>query len=426
MPLDIESTPGPHNIVRKEYPNGMTVLVKENFSSPSIVVDGLLRASSADDPAGQEGLSAFTADMLMRGTARRSFAQIFEEIESVGATVDVSSGLNVSSFGAKSLAEDLPLVVDILSDVLRQPTFPVAEIEKVRGEIVTSLEERDNDTRRKAGLTLRELLYPAGHPYARSNEGYLNTVRSISPDDIVNFYRSRYGAKGLLVTIVGAVKAADAFKLWEDKFADWAGAASDRGGLPDAPRLTDRREQRVDLPGKTQSDLIMGFIGPRRSAPDYMAARIGNSILGQFGLYGRIGEAVREKGGMAYYSYSQIEGGVGPGAWRVVAGVAPQNVDKAVKLIREQIKRFHDTRVTPRELADNKSHAIGSMPLGLETNDGVAGVILDMEFYSLGLDYLIRYPDLVNAITADDILAAAKNYLDADHFALAVAGPNSQ
>ncbi|HMA21476.1 MAG TPA: insulinase family protein, partial [Gemmatimonadaceae bacterium] len=110
----------------------MTVLVKENFSSPSIVVDGLLRASSADDPAGQEGLSAFTADMLMRGTAQRSFAQIFEEIESVGASVDVSSGINVSSFGAKSLAEDLPLVVDILSDVLRNPTFPAEEIEKVR------------------------------------------------------------------------------------------------------------------------------------------------------------------------------------------------------------------------------------------------------------------------------------------------------
>jgi zinc protease len=423
MPLDIESTPGPHNIIRKEYPNGMIVLVKENFSSPSVVVDGLIRASSADDPAGQEGLSAFTTDVLMRGTTHRSFAQIFEEIESVGASADVSSGINVSSFGAKSLVEDLPLVVDILSDVLRNPTFPADEIEKVRGEIMTSLEERENDTRRKAGLTFRELLYPKGHPYSRSTEGYLESVRSITRDHIDNFYRSRYGAKGLIVSIVGAVKADHAFKVWEDKFGDWLGATSDRTAMPDAPRLTEAREQRINLAGKTQSDLVMGFIGPRRSAPDYMAARVGNSILGQFGLYGRIGEAVREKGGLAYYSYSQIEGGVGPGSWRMVAGVAPKNVDKAMKLIRDQIKRFIDTKVTARELGDNKSHAIGSMPLGLETNDGVAGVILDMEFYGLGLDYLIRYPDLINSITAAQIQAAAQNYLDAKHFALAVAGP---
>lgn len=426
MPLTKESTPGLHNIIRKEYPNGMIVLVKENFSSPSVVVDGLIRASSADDRSGQEGLSAFTTDVLMRGTTQRSFTQIFEEIESVGATVDVSSGINVSSFGAKSLAEDLPLIVDILSDVLRNPTFPVEEIEKVRGEIVTSLEERENDTRRKAGLTFRELLYPQGHPYARSTEGYLDSVRSIGRDDIINFYRSRYGAKGMLVSIVGAVKADHAFKVWEDKFGDWLGATADRSSMPDAPRLTEMREKRVNLPGKTQSDLIMGFIGPRRSAPDYMAARLGNSILGQFGLYGRIGEAVREKGGMAYYSYSQIEGGVGPGSWRMVAGVAPKNVDKAVKLIRDQIKRFIDTKVTARELGDNKSHAIGSMPLGLETNDGVAGVILDMEFYGLGLDYLIRYPDLIKAVTAAQIQAAAQQYLDAKHFALAVAGPQEK
>ncbi len=425
MPLDIESTPGPRNIVRKEYPNGMTVLVKENFSSPSVVLDGLIRASSAADPTSKEGLSSFTTDMLMRGTTHRSFAQIYEEIESVGASVDVSSGINISSFGAKSLAEDLPLVVDILSDVLREPTFPADEIEKVRGEILTSLEERDNDTRRKAGLAFRELLYPKGHPYSRSTEGYRDSVQSITRDDILNFYRSRYGAKGLMVSIVGAVKAGDAFKIWEDKFGDWIGATTDRVQLLAAPRLSDKRERRIDIPGKSQSDLVMGVVGPTRSAPDFLAARLGNSILGVFGLYGRIGEQVREKGGMAYYSYSQIEGGLGPGAWRVVAGVAPQNVDKTVKLIRAEIKRFCETKVTARELNDNKSHAIGAMPLGLETNDGVAGVILDMELYGLGLDYLIRYPDLINSITAAQIQSAAQQYLDADHFALAVAGPHA-
>jgi len=423
MPLDPESVPNSRNIVRRQYANGMTVLVKENFSSPSVVIDGLVRAGAADDAPGKAGLSAFTADMLMRGTAKRSFAQIYEAIEAVGATVDISSGINVTSFSAKSLAEDFALVVDILAEALQCPTFPEGEVEKERGEILTSLQERANDTRRMAGLTFRELLYPSGHPYGRSVEGYPDTIRSITRGELTQYHRSAYGAQGLIVSIVGAIKTEEAFRMWEDAFGPWIGARVDRGPIPAAPRLTERREKRVDIPGKMQSDIVLGFVGPSRAAPDYLDARLGNSILGMFGLGGRLGEKVREKSGLAYYCYSQIEGGLGPGAWRAIAGVDPRNVDKALPLIQAEIKRMLDTKVTARELKENKSYAIGSMPIGLETNDGVAGVILDMELYGLGLNYLIEYPDKINAITAASIQAAAQKYLDADNFALAVAGP---
>lgn len=423
MPLNPESVPNSRNIARRVYANGMTVLVKENFSSPSVVIDGLVRAGATDDAPHKAGLSAFTADMLMRGTAKRSFAEIYEAIEAVGATVDISSGINVTSFNAKSLAEDFALVVDILAEALQRPTFPDAEVEKDRGEILTSLQERANDTRRMAGLTFRELLYPPGHPYGRSVEGYVETIQSITRDELAQYHRSAYGAHGLIVAIAGAIKAEEAFKMWEDAFGPWIGATVDRGPIPAAPRLTERREKRVDIPGKMQSDIVLGFVGPNRAAPDYLDARLGNSILGTFGLGGRLGEKVREKGGMAYYCYSQIEGGLGPGAWRAIAGVDPRNVDKALPLIQAEIKRMLDTKVTARELKENKSYAIGSMPIGLETNDGVAGIILDMELYGLGLDYLVEYPDKINAITAASIQAAVQKYLDADNFALAVAGP---
>ncbi len=424
MPLNKSDIPGTDNIVRQTYPNGMTVLVKENFSSPSVVIDGMVRAGAADDPIGKEGVSAFTANMVMRGTERRTFAQIYEEIEAVGATVDVSSGVNVTSFGAKSLAEDLPLVTNILADVLQHPAFVAGEMEKQRGETLTDLQERANNTRRMASITFRELLYPADHPYHRSVQGYTETIAAITRDELVNYYRSAYGANGLIVSIVGAVKAEEALRIWEDKFGNWIGAQIDRGLPPSAPRLTERREKRIDIPGKSQSDLVLGFVGPTRSAEDYLDARMANSILGIFGLYGRLGARVREKGGMAYYSYSQLEGGLGPGAWQAVAGVDPANVNKAIPLIQAEIKRMIETKVTPTELKDNKSYMIGSMPIGLETNDGVAGIILDMELYGLGLDYLVNYPDRIRAINAVSVQAAAQRYLDAENFALAVAGPN--
>ena len=419
------SIPGPDSIARREFPNGMTVLVRENFGSPSVVIDGLLRAGAVDEPAEQAGLASFAASCLMRGTERRTFQQIYEEIESIGASVDVGSGLYTSGFGAKSLAEDMPTVIDVLADVLQHPVFPAAEVEKERGEILTELEERAHDTRRMAGLTFRKLLYPAGHPYGRSTTGYIETIQSVTRDDLENFYRAHLGTKGMLVVIVGAVKAKAAFEAWERAFGSWHGADAQahREPVPPVPRLEEARREFAPVPGKTQSDFILGFVGPARTDPDFWDANLGNTVLGVFGLMGRLGTNVRDKLGLAYYSYSRVEGGVGAGPWSLVAGVNPTNVERAVEAMRVEIRRIRDKVVSSKDLADNKAFVTGTLPLRLETNDGVAGTLLDMEFFGLGLDYLERYKDMIYAITPKRIQAATQKYLDPDHYALAVAGP---
>lgn len=419
------SIPGPDSITRREFPNGMTVLVRENFSSPSVVMDGLLRAGSVDERADQAGLASFSAACLMRGTERRTFQQIYEEIESIGASVDVGGGLYTSGFGCKSLAEDMPAVIDVLADVLQHPTFPAAQVEKERGEILTELEERAHDTRRMAGLTFRKLLFPAGHPCGRSTTGYIETIQSITRDDLESFYRAHLSAKGMIVVIVGAVKAEAAFEAWERAFGGWQGAdaQAQREPVPVVPRLEEVRREFAPVPGKTQSDIILGFVGPARTDPDFWDANLGNTVLGVFGLMGRLGTNVRDKLGLAYYSYSRVEGGVGAGPWSLVAGVNPENVERAVEAMRAEICRIRDKAVGSKELADNKAFVTGTLPLRLETNDGVAGTLLDMEFYGLGLDYLERYKDMIYAITPKRIQAAAHKYLDPDHYALAVAGP---
>jgi len=417
------SLPGPDNIQRREYPNGMAVLVKENFTSPVVVVDGVLRFGGVEVMRPQAGLAGFMASVMMRGTQRRTFQHIYEEIESVGATVDVSAGLNVSGFGVKTLAESLPAMLDVLADVIQNPVFPPAEVEKERGEILTDLEERANDTRRMAALTMRELLYPEGHPYGFSSGGYVETIKPLTRDDLERFYRAHVGSKGLIVSIVGALKAEEAFTMWENAFGNWRGADNPITPAPPAPKLADVRRSAVEIPGKTQSDLVMGLIGPARSAPDYFPAVLCNSVLGVFGLNGRVGAKVRVRSGLAYYAFSRMDGGLGPGAWQIVAGVHPANVDRAVALCRAEIKRIQDTRVPARELTENKNYITGSLPLRLETNDGVADQITNMELYGLGLDYVQRYTDLVNAVTPAQVRAAAQKYLDPDAYALAIAGP---
>jgi len=418
--------PGPDDILRVELKNGITVLVRENFTSPSVLIDGVLRGGGLLEPREKAGLATFHAEMLTRGTQKYNFDALFEEVEGIGASLDTSAGGHTYSFGTKSLAEDLPLMLNLLAEVLRKPTFPADHIERVRGELMTGLQMRAHDTRRMASLTFHELAYTPDHPYGRSIHGYPETVKVISRDDILRF-QSNLGPNGAIVVIVGAVKAADAVKLVEDTFGDWQNPAQPSAPVaPPAPPLEDIRRKFVPIAGKSQADVIMGNPGPARIAEDYLAARMANSILGVFGLYGRLGDAVREKQGLAYYSYSQLEGGFGPGAWRISSGVDPANVDRAVETIREEIRRITQEPVTPEELSDNKSFFKGQLVIGLETNEGVAGSIMNIEKFGLGLDYLRRYPDMIDALTTEQVQAAAAHYLNPDAFALAVAGPDTQ
>jgi zinc protease len=170
---------------------------------------------------------------------------------------------------------------------------------------------------------------------------------------------------------------------------------------------------------------MMGVAGPSRFDADYLAASIGNSILGRFGLMGRLGDVVRESAGLAYSVSSSLSGGPGPGPWQISAGVAAQNVERAISLIRRELGRFLEKGVTSRELTDNQANFIGRLPLQLESNEGVAGALINIERFQLGLDYYQRYPDLVRQVTRAQVAATARRFLDPDHLAVAVAGPES-
>ncbi len=417
------SIPGTENITRHELPNGIVVLVCENHSNPSVVISGYLSVGAYDELCEQAGLATFTASALMRGTAHRTFGQVYEELESVGASVGVGAGTYTTGFATKSLVEDLPRVLAILADVLRYPAFVEDEIERLRGEILTDLAERPNDTGRMAGLTFHELVYPPGHPYARSIIGYIETVASLKRNDLAQFYTGGYGPRGMVVAVVGDVETADALAQMEESLGDWEGQGYERNALPEVPRVSEVRERTVLIPGKTQSDIVLGYPGPPRSSPDFLDALLANTILGVFGLMGRLGENVRDEQGLAYYSFSRVDGGPGPGPWRVVAGVNPANVERAIASIRVEIRRLCEDLVDGDELDDNKAFITGSLPLRLETNEGVARTILDMERYELGLDYLKRYAGLIGEISAERVRAVAQRWLDPDAYALAIAGP---
>ncbi|MBE2220534.1 MAG: insulinase family protein [Anaerolineae bacterium] len=416
--------PSPDTIHRHILPNGIIILAYENFASESVVIEGLVRAGTIADPIGQEGLASFTAAALMHGTAKRDFDAIYEDLESVGADLSINGSKHSTDFGAGCLVEDTDLVLDLLAEALRHPTFPPAQIEQVRGQIMTGLTIRANDTQQMATLAFNQLLYP-NHPYGRSSRGYTETIQTITQADLVKFHQSYYGPQDMIICVVGAIAAETAVAKITQAFADWENVAQVKMpavGGQERPLFT--QHTHIHMPDKAQADLILGLPGPARSAPDYLHASLMNTILGVFGMMGRIGQNVREEQGLAYYAYSTLHGDLGPSPWTASAGVAPEDVEQATASILAEIERIQTHPVTTEELADSKAYRTGSLPVSLETNSGLASVIIDMELYNLGLDYLQRFPSLINAITVEDVQTAAQKYLSTDQIAIAVAGPD--
>lgn len=422
QPSALHSLPGPEDIHRAELPNGIVVLARANFNSPSVVITGYLPAGGIFDPDEKLGLADFTASALMRGTAQRNFQQVYNALESVGASLGIGGGTHNASFSGKALAEDLDLLLELLGDALRRPVFPLDQVERLRAQLLTALSIRAQDTADMASLAFDQLVY-ANHPYSRPEDGYPETVQAISPADLVDFHRRQYGPRGLVIALVGALDPLGAVDKVAQAFGDWQNP--DQPPPPVLPALTPLETpvvRKVTIAGKSQADLVIGAAGPARSSPHFLAASLGNSVLGQFGMMGRIGEVVREQAGLAYYASSSLSGGLGPGPWCVSAGVDPQNIAEVIELVHQEIVRFTSEPVTQEELADSQANYVGRLPLSLESNGGVAAALINLERYGLGLDYYQRYSRLVYEITPEQCLEAARRYLDPTRLATAVAG----
>ena len=415
--------PGPEDIARETLPNGITILARSNFNSPTLSIRGYLPSGSIFDPDGKLGLSYLTANSLMSGTAHYDFQSLYNEIESVGAKIGFSAGTLTSAFSAHFLSEDLDLILGLITECLRHPTFPERDFKRLKMQMLTGLAIRSQDTAAMASMLFDQAVF-AGHPYERPDDGYIETIQAIEREDLVKFYQRTFGPQGLTIAIVGAVEPKKAVDAVKKALGDWVNPAQET--LPELPPLAPvAKSTRKDLTisGKFQADIVMGCQAPERLSPDYFPLRIGNNILGEFGMMGRLGKSVREDSGLAYYVYSNLSSSLGPGAWEMIAGVNARNVEQAIDLMIAEARRFISEPVNAEELDDSRSLFLGRLPLMLESNAGVAISLLNMQRFDLGLDYFIQYPEKIKAVTAERIFEASRKYLNPDKLIIAVAGP---
>jgi len=379
-------------------------------------------AGSYLDPADKLGLAHFTAAALMRGTRERSFQEIFDQLESAGASLGFGASVHNTSFSGRSLSEDLPLLLRLLADCLREPVFPQMYVKRLQTQLLTSLAIRAQDTAEMSAMTFDSLLFK-DHPYGKPEDGYTETIQKITQKDLVGFHKKHYRPQGMVIVVVGAVEAAAVLEIVEAVLGSWQNPLIETPfSFPKITLPMETTRKHVELAGKSQTDLIMGTVGPGRCAPEFLAASLGNNVLGQFGMMGRIGEVVREKAGLAYDASTSLNAWIEGGSWEVSAGVNPKNLDKAIDLIIRELKRFIKEPVTLEELADSQANYIGRLPLTLESNAGVANSILNLERFNLGLDYFQRYNSLVNEVTPEKVLEIAKEYIHPEKLVIVSSG----
>ena len=404
--------------------NAATVLVAGNPAAGSVVIRGSMPGGPAYDPEEQAGLSAMTASTATRGTARRSHEEIFRTIDSVGAALAVSPGLHNIDFSVKCLTEHWPMLFELLIEILAEPSFPPGQVDLVRSLLMSYLEQVQDSPRDVADLELHHLIYPAGHPYHHYPFGYAHTVKALTRDDLVRFHRRMFAPEGSIFCLVGNVdpertaeQMARLVERWRRKRR--APVELDLAVAPlDAPR-----RKNVTMKEKPQAEIALGFKAPPRLHPDFFAMDQLTQIVGGLGLMGRLGHNIREKQGLAYYAHASYIPAIGEYAWSIRAGVHPDNIDRAVDAILDELRRIREHKPAAGELRDTKGYLVGSIPLKLETNEGRAAILRHIEFYGLGRDYVERYPELVNAVTAEDVQAAARKHIAVDGYALVVTRP---
>ena len=408
---------------RQVLPNGVTVIAKETRTTPAVTIYAAVHAGTLYDPPDATGLAHFVSRTIDRGTVAYGADQIAEELDNRGVSLGVTVNRHVLSLVCTCLVEDFDRVLALIAEIVMRPTFPAGEVDTRRGEIVTMLRQDEDNPATVAVEALMRSLYGDAHPYGRPVRGTIASIDRIDSTALQRFHAERFLPGSLSLAIVGDVDAGRAIDAAAGAFGAWTPGPLPEPTIPPLPAARARHVHVNPMMNKAQADVAYGFTTILRSDRRYYAYWLMNNILGQYSLGGRLGEAIRERQGMAYYTFSSLDANVIPGPLLIRAGVNPSNVERAVASIDGELSALAAEGPTDREMAESKQYLIGSMPRTLETNIGIATFLQTSEFFGLGLDYDVRMPGLLQAVGREDVHAAAREVLDPSRAAIVVAGP---
>ncbi|MCB9894457.1 MAG: insulinase family protein [Planctomycetes bacterium] len=441
-----DAKPNALNVQRRVLPNGMTVLLLERRGLPVVSVSANVRASRASEAADEAGIAQFTGALLDCGTRDYSKQQLAETMEMIGGSLSVGS----DGGSVRVLSDKLDVGLDALSQCLIYPTFPDAEVDLARKQTLAGIEASKNETSSFARNAASAALYGPKNPLGRPADGTEATVGAFNRSAVQNWHKRWFRPDNCVIAAVGDFDADAMFKQIESKFGAWQ-KPSTALTFPefdfqrpaklegeqvfsfknfDASKVDQSRKRiLIDHPGKDQVVVRLQTLGITRDNPDYYALLVMDNILGTSpGFTDRFSHRLRDQMGLAYSTYANISGGSGiyKGSFLGYIGTRPENVELAIKTMYELLDEIRSEPVTEEEITSAKDYLKGSFVFDVETTGQLAGMLISMERYHLGFDYLVKYVEAVDKVTIADVQRVAKKYLVPEQMVEILAGPISK
>lgn len=400
-------------------PNGLQVVVVSQHEQPSVSARLIIRAGSAQDPKGRDGVAMLTAALLDQGTSTRTAEQIADQIDFVGGILGTGAGTDLSFINAVVMKDDFALALDLMSDVVRNPAFAEAEINRQRQQALSSLKVAAEDPDAVASRVIDRLIY-GFHPYGRPSAGTEASLTALTRQDFVEFHRAWFVPNNALIAVVGDIAVDEALAQVQRAFGAWV-SRDVPAVAPTEPPPPVRRIVVIDKPDAVQTEVRVGQLALPRQHPDHFALDQAVKILGGEGA-NRLQQVLRTQKGLTYGASADLESLKQAGGIVAETDTRTEATAEVLRTTVEEFAKLPRERVYEAELEGAQAFMAGSFPLRIESPDAIATQVLNQLFYDLPLGDLQTYRERVTAVTADDVQRVARAWIRPDRLSVVLVG----
>ena len=412
------ATHGASKVERVVSPGGIEAYLISESSIPFLSLALHFKGGAALDPAGKEGLAYMVSGLLDEGAGDLDSQAFRTELEDRAIRLSFEAQRDAFTGQLKTLSEQRDRAFELLRLALLELRFDPEPVERIRNQIQAELRRRAEDPDYLVSRTWFETAF-LGHPYGRPVEGTVDSLATITADDLRAFTRERLAKDNLVVGVSGDVTAKELGRLLDLAFGDLPEASAPVAIADTEPAGSGTIVVRRNVP---QSRVIFGQEGLARDDPDFYAAYVANHLLGGGGFTSRLTEEIREKRGLAYSVYSYLYPMDHAPLWLGGVGTANAAVDESIRLMRKEVARMAAGDVEPKDLADAKTYLTGSFPLRLTSNDQIASMLVSIQVDDLGIDYLDKRNGYIEAVTLEDVRRAAARLYHPEGLLVVVVG----
>ena len=407
--------------VERTLANGLRVIVIERAGTSVVTAQLVIKNGGEVDPPELAGLGNMLADLITKGTEKRSATQIAEAVEALGGSLYSSARWDSTRVGVDVMSSKIGPAVDILADVVRRPTFKDEEIERLRQQTLDDLTVELGQPGSIARYAAARVIF-GDAPYGQPLAGTPESIARINRDEFLKYHRRWYRPDNAILVIGGDIKSKNAFALAERYFGDWKKPAEPLPALP-APKPVVSAEPRVvvvDKPDAGQAAVLVARAGINRNDPDYFRGLVANSVLS--GYSGRLNQEIRIKRGLSYGAGSQLDTRRNVGPFIASAQTKNPSAVQVAELLLGEVSRLATAPVPDVELNPRKAVVVGNFARNLETSAGLVAQVATLAVYGISFDEINRYIGNVQNIAASDVQRFAGSHLDARATSIVIVG----